>query len=83
MTQYANELGKCYGKRGNLRIYKDGGMYAVFMVMKEFDFDANDQIIEGDREEATLIGYIQSFIGAEYAFDLAEQEIRAVAKASA
>jgi hypothetical protein len=83
MTIYADQLGKCLGERGNLRIYKDGGIHAVFMVMKEFDFDANDKIVEGDRYEATLIGYVQTFIGNEYAFDLAEAEIRAVVKASA
>jgi hypothetical protein len=83
MTKYATDLGKCYGKRGNLRIYKDGEMFAVFMVMKEFDFDANDNIIEGERDEATLIGYVADISNKEYAFDLAQEEIRAVAKASA
>jgi hypothetical protein len=83
MTKYADELGKCFGKRGNLQIHKDGEMFAVFMITKEWDFDANDQIIEGEREEATLIGYIADISNKEYAFDVAEYEIRAVAKASA
>jgi hypothetical protein len=80
MTKYADELGKCYGKRGNLHIYKDRDMYAVFMVMKEFDFDANDNIIEGDRDEATLVGYIADITNKEHAFDLAQAEISSNAK---
>lgn len=74
-TKYANELGKCYGKRGSLRIYKDGGMYAVFLVTKEWDFDANDKIVEGEREEATLVGYVADITNKEFAFDLAQEEI--------
>jgi hypothetical protein len=77
MTTYANELGKCYGTRNNLRIYKDREMFAVYLVMKEWDFDANDNIIEGDREEAVLVGYVADITNKEYAFDLAEAEIRA------
>ena len=77
MTTYVNELGKCYGERKNLRIYKDREMFAVYLVMKEWDFDANDKIIEGEREEAVLVGYVADITNKEYAFDLAEAEIRA------
>ena len=77
MTTYANELGKSYGERGNLRIYKDRDLFGIYLVMKEFDFDANDNIIEGDREEAVLVGYVADITNKEYAFDLAEQEIKA------
>jgi hypothetical protein len=76
MTKYEDQLGKCYGKRGNLRIYKDGEMFAVFAVMKEFDFDAKDNIVEGDRYEATLVGYVADITNKDYAFDLAQEEIR-------
>ena len=79
-TKYASDLGKCYGKRGNLHIYKDGGMHAVFMVMREFDFDANDNIVEGDRLEATLIGYVANLENMDYAFDMAEAEIRSYSR---
>ena len=73
---YEDELGKCYGKRGSLAIYKDGGMYAVFSVMKEFDFDENDNLVYGERNEAVLIGYVSDISDKDYAFDLAEEEIR-------
>jgi hypothetical protein len=82
-TKYADELGKCFGKRGNLRIYKDGEMHAVFMVMKEFDFDANDNIVEGPRFEATLVGYVADLANAEYAFDMAQAEIRSYSEVNA
>ena len=80
MEKYADEMGKCFGERGNLRIYKDREMFAVYMVMKEFDFDANDNIIEGNRETATLIGYVADISNKEFAFDLAQQEISSVSK---
>ena len=83
MTKYVDQLGKCYGKRGNLHIYKDGDMHAVFMVMKEFDFDANDNIVEGERLEATLIGYVADIKNMEYAFDMAQAEIRSYSKVGA
>lgn len=74
-TTYANELGKCYGQRGNLRIYKERDMYAVFTVMKEFDFDENDNIVEGEREEAVLVGYVSDITNMDYAFDVAQAEL--------
>ena len=76
MTKYANELGKCYGKRGNLRIYKEREMFAIFLVMKEFDFDNDGKIVEGEKEEAVFIGYIADIKNKEYAFDMAQQEIK-------
>jgi hypothetical protein len=76
MTKYADELGKCYGKRGNLRIYKDGEMFAIFLVMKEFDFDNDGKIVEGEKEEAVLVGYIADIKNKEYAFDMAQEEIK-------
>lgn len=79
-TKYVSDLGKCYGKRGNLHIYKDGGMPAVFMVMKEFDFDANDNIVEGERLEATLIGYVANMENKDYAFDMAQAEIQSYSR---
>lgn len=75
-TTYANELGKCYGERGNLRIYKDRDLYAIYLVMKEFDFDADGKIVEGEREEATFIGYVSDITNPDYAFDLAEEEMK-------
>jgi hypothetical protein len=80
MEKFADEMGKCFGKRGSLRIYKDGEMFGVYIVMKEFDFDANDNIIEGKRETATLVGYVSDISDKEFAFDLAQQEIRSVAE---
>lgn len=83
MTKYADELGKCYGKRGNLHIYKDGGMHAVFLVTKEWDFDANDNIVEGERLEAVLVGYVADISNKEFAFDLAQEEIDSYSKVGA
>lgn len=76
MTKYADELGKCYGKRGNLRIYKDREMFAIFLVMKEFDFDNDGKIVEGEKEEAVFVGYVADMKNKEYAFDMAQEEIR-------
>jgi hypothetical protein len=75
MTTYANELGKCYGKRGNLRIYKERDLFAVYLVGKEFLDFVDGKIIEGDREEACLVGYVSDISDKEFAFDLAQEEI--------
>lgn len=74
-TQYTDEMGKCYGKRGNLEIYKDACGYAVYHVGKEFDVNPDGSIVEGDRIEAVLVGYIMNIENKEYAFDMAEAEI--------
>lgn len=79
-TTYANELGKCYAQRNNLRVYKDRDLFGIYIVAKEWDFDANDNIIEGEREEAVLVGYVSDLANLEYAFDMAELEIKATAE---
>jgi hypothetical protein len=62
MTTYANTLGKCYNQTadGSYRLYKVDGMFAIYIVGKEFlDIDeVNNVIIYGDKLEATFAGYL-------------------------
>lgn len=74
-TRFADEMGKCYGKRGNLRIYKDRKMFAVYLVGKEFLDFVDGKIIEGDRDEAVFVGYVSDISNKDFAFDLAQEEI--------
>ncbi len=71
-------MGKCYGKRNNLEIYKDACGYAIYLTGKEFDVTDDGQIIEGERIEAILVGYIMNIENKEIAFDNAEAEIAAL-----
>jgi hypothetical protein len=74
-TRFADELGKCYAKRGNLRIYKDREMFAVYLVGKEFLDFVDGKIVEGDRDEAVLVGYVSDISNKDLAFDVAQEEI--------
>jgi hypothetical protein len=73
--KYTDEMGKCYGKRNNLEIYKDECGFAVYLTGKEFDVTENGEIIEGERIEAVFVGYIMDIENKEIAFDNAEAEI--------
>jgi len=77
---FTEEMGKCYGKRNSLEIYKDDCGYAVYLVGKEFDVTEDGEIIEGTRNEAVLVGYIMDIENKEIAFDNAEEEIAALAR---
>lgn len=80
-TIYENKLGKCYAKRGSYRIYKEpgSGHYAVYMVAREALWTKdNDFIGFGSRYEAVMVGYVANIENAEYAFDMAEEESRAL-----
>jgi len=81
-TTYADELGKCYAKRGSLRIHTEpsSGMLAVYSVAREMLWDAEYNYLGlGDRLEAVLIGYVADIDNAEHAFDVAEEELRVLA----
>lgn len=59
-TTYVNELGKCYGQAegGTFRAFKDGGMYRVYLVGREMNFDADYNFIGyGKRLEASGMTY--------------------------
>jgi hypothetical protein len=80
-TTYADELGKCLAERNNLRIHTEpsSGMLAVYSVAREMLWDANYNYLGlGDRLEAVLIGYVSDIDNAEHAFDVAEEELRAL-----
>ena len=42
-TIYANELGRCYAKteKGNIRAYKDGGLFRLYLVGREMIWNAD------------------------------------------
>jgi hypothetical protein len=81
-TTYASELGKCYAKRGNLRIYRENGTgsLAVYLVTRELLWDADYNFKKGTRLEATRVGYVFDLANAEYAFDMAEAELNVYTK---
>jgi hypothetical protein len=69
-TIYASELGHCYGKLDNYRAYKDGGIYAIYMVGKELIWNAdNTDFKVGTRLEAVQVGYIQDIRNFEVAVE--------------
>jgi hypothetical protein len=74
-TTYASELGKCVAKEGNYRAFKDGGIYALYIVGKELIW--NDDITDykvGTRLEAVKVGYFTKIENFEYAVDVAKEE---------
>jgi hypothetical protein len=78
-TKYTDEMGKPVAVRGKFQMFKEKDLHAIYHVSKEWDFDANDNIVEGDRYEALLIGYVADISNLGFAFDLAEQTMRAEA----
>jgi len=83
-TTYADTLGKALATRDNLAIYKEptSGMFAVYSVAREMLWDADYNYLGlGDRLEAIRIGYVSDIENAEYAFDVAKEELTALAGA--
>ena len=74
-TTYADELGKCVAKQDNYCAYKDGNMYALYMVAKELIWNAdNTNYKVGTRLEAVHVGYFTSMDNFEMAVDAAKEE---------
>lgn len=63
-TVYAKDLGKCYARDGNYRLYKEGNIYALYSVGKELIWEGDDYRV-GRRLEAILIGYVQHLTNFE------------------
>jgi hypothetical protein len=75
-TTYASELGKCYGKEGSYRAYKDGGLFALYMVAKELIWNAdNTDFKVGTRLEAVKVGYFSQIENFGMAIDSANEEM--------
>jgi hypothetical protein len=75
-TIYASELGKCVRKENNFRAYKDGGMFALYMVAKEMIWNAdNTDYKVGTRLEAVKVGYFTKIENFEDAVDTAKEEL--------
>lgn len=75
-TIYANELGKCVAKEGNYRAFKDGGIYALYMVAKELIWnDDNTDYKVGTRLEAVKVGYFTKIENFGNAIDTAKEEL--------
>lgn len=53
-TIYANELGKCYAKnkKGNLRLYKDGNLFRLYLVGREMLWKGDEFLGYSNRLEA-------------------------------
>lgn len=75
---FTDEMGKCYGKRGNLHIYKYREMFAVYLVGKEILDFVDGKIIESDRDEAVFVGHVSNISDKDFAFDLAQEEINSL-----
>ena len=75
-TIYASELGKCYGKEGSYRLYKEGDVFALYMVAKELIWNAdNTDYKVGTRLEAVKVGYISDINNFGMAIDSAKEEL--------
>jgi hypothetical protein len=80
-TTYASELGKCYNKTadGFYRLYKVDGLWAIYLVMKEFHLnEAGDDFIEGTRLTATFGGYLSDPANFEFGVSELKAEIDAL-----
>ena len=67
-TTYAADLGKCYAKKDNYRAYKDGGLFAIYMVGKELIWNADSTDYKvGTKLEAVHVGYIRDIDNFESA----------------
>jgi len=75
-TQYAADLGKCYGKEGSYRAYKEGNMFALYIVAKEMIWNAdNTDYKVGTRLEAVKVGYFSQIENFGMAVDSAKEEM--------
>ena len=69
-TIYASDLGKCYKKSGDYRLYKVDGLWEIYFVSKEL-IEQGDTYIVGKRLEALPVGYLndpENFEGAVWEF---------------
>lgn len=74
-TTYADELGKCVRKEDNYRAYKEEGIYALYIVAKEFIWNEDfTSFKKGTRLEAVKVGYFTSLDNFEEAVDRAKEE---------
>lgn len=54
-----SELGKCYAKDGQYRLYKADGLWAIYLVGPELIWnDDKSDLVRGTKLEAVLGGYI-------------------------
>jgi len=75
-TQYASELGKCYGKEGSYRAYKEGGLFALYFVGREMVWNAdNTDYKYSNRLEAVKVGYFSQIENFGMAVDSAKEEM--------
>ena len=73
-TIYASELGKCVAKKNNYRVYKDGGLYAIYTVVRELIWDKDYNCKVGKKLEAVHRGYIKDLDNLESAIYELDQE---------
>jgi hypothetical protein len=73
---YTNELGKCVRKENNYRAYKEGSVFALYMVAKEMIWNADNTDFKiGTRLEAVKVGYFTQIENFEDAVDTAKEEL--------
>lgn len=78
-TTYVSELGKCVAQTedGKFRAFEDNGMYRVYLVGREMNFDADYNFIGyGKRLEATGMDYFVHLDDFLTAVDNCEEELR-------
>ena len=81
-TTYASDLGKCFAKNDNYRAYKDGGLFAIYMVAPELIWNAdNTDYTVGKKLEAVQVGYIANIENFEMAVDELKMEMSLMMKA--
>ena len=81
-TTYASELGKCVAKKDNYRAYKDGGLFAIYMVAPELIWNAdNTDYTVGKKLEAVHAGYVSDIKNFEMAVEELKMEMSYMMKA--
>jgi hypothetical protein len=75
-TIYADELGNAVAKEGNYRAYKEGNVFALYLVAKEMIWNSDNTDFKlGTRLEAVKVGYFSSIENFGNAVDVANEEM--------
>ncbi len=75
-TIYVKDLGKCAAKTDNYRAYKEGELFALYLVGREMIWNAtNTGYRYSNRLEAVKVGYFSDIQNFEMAVDAAKEEM--------
>ena len=75
-TTYVKDLGKCVAKTDNYRAYKEGELFALYLVGREMIWNTtNTGYKYSNRLEAVKVGYFSDIENFEMAVDSAKEEM--------